>query len=85
MLDRERSRANPLKTKVWDATTGVLTKRFSSITEADATAFYLDPAGRRMLLGDHKGNIKVCNTITGGTLVDIKKAHDNEVRMVSWC
>jgi len=46
--------------KIWNARTGELIKRFANLMPAEVTAFNLDPSGRKMCLGDHSGNLKVC-------------------------
>eukprot|EP00698_Gefionella_okellyi_P018731 TRINITY_DN5651_c0_g1_i1.p1 TRINITY_DN5651_c0_g1~~TRINITY_DN5651_c0_g1_i1.p1 ORF type:complete len:1307 (+),score=320.74 TRINITY_DN5651_c0_g1_i1:241-4161(+) len=69
--------------KIWNARTGELIKRFANLMPSDVTAFCLDGSGRKMCLADHEGNLKVCNSITGGVLSTLPK-HDGEIMDVQF-
>lgn len=45
--------------KIWDAQTGELSKRFSTLMNSEITSCALDGTGRRLALGGHDGDIKV--------------------------
>ena len=69
--------------KVWNARVGRPIRVLSNIVESDITAMELDGSHRKVLVGDHNGDIRMFDVLSGVKLYDFSP-HEREISFIKY-